>query len=158
MKKQLNELQNADVSSMDKTQLDEYRNKLQAFRSKTAFICNTRLIKTIYMILGYILGISLGVLIARTFIFGSYSIPYIIIMVVLLVLCIAVEVLYRLAKAYGAKCSKCFVEKSMEVKNQYALIAAKQTTEQKQTTEIATEKEQPENVTTKANQNSEQPK
>lgn len=159
MKKQLNEIKNADVSSMDRTQLDTYRNKLQTFKSKTAFFCNTKLIKLIYLILGYSLGITIGVLFAKTLLYGIVYRPYIITMVVLLVVCVVIEILYRTAKSYGEECSKCILEKTIQVKNQYALIAPTPTTEKTETTtETTTEKEQPEKETAETNQNDEQAK
>lgn len=137
MKKEYEKIANANVGEMEKAQLDEFDKELNEFKNKTKFLTNERLLKILYMVFGYALGICLGILLAKTVMDFTYANPLnklcLIFIGVLVVVCIAFEVAYRTMKKIGQKYSKCITEKEGQIKNRYeffkmkeALVASKE--------------------------------
>ncbi len=130
MKEKFNKISTANVNEMEKDQLDEFDKELNKFKNKTKFLTNERLLKILYMVFGYALGIPLGILLAKTVMDFTYANPlnalYLILIGVLGVVCIAVEVAYRTMKKIGQKYSKCITEKEGQIKNRYDFIKMKE--------------------------------
>lgn len=130
MKKEYEKISTANVGEMEKVQLDEFNKELNKFKNKTKFLTNERLLKILYMVFGYALGIPLGILLAKTVMDFTYANPlntlYLIFIGVLGVVCIAVEVAYRTMKKIGQKYSKCITEKEGQIKNRYDFIKMKE--------------------------------
>ena len=130
MKKEYEKISTANVGEMEKVQLDEFDKELNKFKNKTKFLTNERLLKILYMVFGYALGIPLGILLAKTVMDFTYANPlnalYLIFIGVLGVVCIAVEVAYRTMKKIGQKYSKCITEKEGQIKNRYDFIKMKE--------------------------------
>lgn len=130
MKEKFNKISTANVNEMEKVQLDEFSKEVEEFKSKTKFLTNERLLKILYMVFGYALGIPLGILLAKTVMDFTYANPlnvlYLILIGVLGVVCIAVEVAYRTMKKIGQKYSKCITEKEGQIKNRYDFIKMKE--------------------------------
>lgn len=130
MKEKFNKISTANVGEMEKTQLDEFDKELNEFKNKTKFLTNERLLKILYMVFGYALGIPLGIFLAKTVMDFIYANPlntlYLIFIGVLIVVCIAFEVAYRTMKRIGQKYSKCITEKEGQIKNRYDFIKMKE--------------------------------
>ncbi len=150
MKVKFSKIKNTDVSTMDKTQLDEFNKEIHDFKDQTKFVRNSQLLKILYYIFGYGFGIGLGVCLAKLLLGYVYTksaqVNLIVITCVLVVVCIAFEVLYRTLKNLGNNYSKCIDEKLMHIKNQYSLLQTKeeliknaQTTKDNSTEESAKE-------------------
>lgn len=134
MKINAKEIKNKDVKTMNKEQLNAFSEEVKAFEKQTKFIRNLSLIRVLYYVFGYAFGIGLGLCIGKNLLNYIYNnpinIPLIILSCILLVVCITLEVLYRVAKRSGAEYSKIFIEKSAEIKNQYDLLNAKEKSEE----------------------------
>lgn len=130
MKEKFNKISTANVNEMEKDQLDEFSKEVEEFKSKTKFLRNGTLLKTLYIVFGYIFGLSLGALIvitARNFIASNgASVKYLIGLIVVGAICIALEVLYRLGKKVGQKYSACITEKEGQIKNRYEFFKMKE--------------------------------
>ncbi len=130
MKEKFNKISTANVNEMGKDQLDEFSKEVEEFKSKTKFLRNGTLLKTLYMVFGYIFGLSLGALIvltARNFIASSgASVKYLIGLIIVGAICIALEVLYRIGKRVGQKYSTCITEKEGQIKNRYEFFKMKE--------------------------------
>lgn len=130
MKEKFNKISTANVNEMEKDQLDEFSKEVEEFKSKTKFLRNGTLLKTLYMVFGYIFGLSLGALIvftARNFIASNgASVKYLIGLIIVGAICIALEVLYRLGKKVGQKYSACITEKEGQIKNRYEFFKMKE--------------------------------
>ena len=57
MKEKYNKISTANVNEMEKDQLDEFSKEVEEFKSKTKFLRNGTLLKTLYMVFGYFFGI-----------------------------------------------------------------------------------------------------
>ena len=134
MKINAKEIKNKDVKTMNKEQLNAFSEEVKAFEKQTKFIRNLSLIRVLYYVFGYAFGIGLGLCIGKNLLNYIYNNPInitlIILSCILLVVCITLEVLYRVAKGTGAEYSKIFIEKSAEIKNQYDLLNAKEKSEE----------------------------
>ena len=134
MKINAKELKNKYVKNMNKEQLNAFSEEVKAFEKQTKFIRNLSLIRVLYYVFGYAFGIGLGLCIGKNLLNYIYNNPInitlIILSCILLVVCITLEVLYRVAKRSGAEYSKIFIEKSAEIKNQYDLLNAKEKSEE----------------------------
>lgn len=134
MKINAKEIKNKDVKTMNKEQLNAFSEEVKAFEKQTKFIRNLSLIRVLYYVFGYAFGIGLGLCIGKNLLNYIYNNPInitlIILSCILLVVCITLEVLYRVAKRTGAEYSKIFIEKSAEIKNQYNLLNAKEKSEE----------------------------
>ncbi len=134
MKINAKEIKNKDVKTMNKEQLNAFSEEVKAFEKQTKFIRNLSLIRILYYVFGYAFGIGLGLCIGKNLLNYIYNNPInitlIILSCILLVVCITLEVLYRVAKRTGAEYSKIFIEKSAEIKNQYDLLNAKEKSEE----------------------------
>lgn len=134
MKINAKEIKNKDVKTMNKEQLNAFSEEVKAFEKQTKFIRNLSLIRVLYYVFGYAFGIGLGLCIGKNLLNYIYNNPIniqlIILSCILLVVCITLEVLYRVAKRTGAEYSKIFIEKSAEIKNQYDLLNAKEKSEE----------------------------
>ena len=130
MKINAEEIKNKDVKSMDKTQLDEFKKEIDTFASKTKFIRNTHLLKILYYVFGYALGIGVGLFFGRvlmTYIYtGRIPMKSLGLACVLLVVCVTVEVVYRVAKHKGIKYSKIITDKLNEINTQFTLLEMKE--------------------------------
>lgn len=130
MKEKFNKISTANVNEMEKDQLDEFSKEVEEFKSKTKFLRNGTLLKTLYMVFGYIFGLSLGALIvitARNFIASNgASVKYLIGLIIVGAICIALEVLYRIGKRVGQKYSTCITEKEGQIKNRYEFFKMKE--------------------------------
>lgn len=130
MKEKFNKISTANVNEMEKDQLDEFSKEVEEFKSKTKFLRNGTLLKTLYMVFGYIFGLSLGALIvltARNFIASNgASVKYLIGLIIVGAICIALEVLYRVGKRVGQKYSACITEKEGQIKNKYEFFKMKE--------------------------------
>ena len=130
MKEKFNKISTANVNEMEKDQLDEFSKEVEEFKSKTKFLRNGTLLKTLYMVFGYIFGLSLGALIvltARNFIASNgASVKYLIGLIIVGAICIALEVLYRVGKRVGQKYSTCITEKEGQIKNRYEFFKIKE--------------------------------
>ena len=130
MKTTADEIKNKDVKSMDKAQLDEFKKEFDTFTEKTKFIRNARLLKILYYVFGYALGICVGLCIGKvlmTYIYsGVFSVKYFVIACVLLVVCIAFEVLYRVAKHKGNNYNTIINDKLIDIKAQYSFFEMKE--------------------------------
>lgn len=130
MKEKFNKISTANVNEMEKDQLDEFSKEVEEFKSKTKFLRNGTLLKTLYIVFGYIFGLSLGALIvftARNFIASSgASVKYLIGLIIVGAICIALEVLYRIGKRVGQKYSTCITEKEGQIKNRYEFFKMKE--------------------------------
>lgn len=130
MKEKFNKISTANVNEMEKDQLDEFSKEVEEFKSKTKFLRNGTLLKTLYMVFGYIFGLSLGALIvitARNFIAsGGAGVKYLIGLIIVGAICIALEVLYRVGKRVGQKYSTCLAEKEGQIKNRYEFFKMKE--------------------------------
>lgn len=130
MKEKFNKISTANVNEMEKDQLDEFSKEVEEFKSKTKFLRNGTLLKTLYMVFGYIFGLSLGALIvltARNFIASNgASVKYLIGLIIVGAICIALEVLYRIGKRVGQKYSTCLTEKEGQIKNRYEFFKMKE--------------------------------
>ncbi len=130
MKEKFNKISTANVNEMEKDQLDEFSKEVEEFKSKTKFLRNGTLLKTLYMVFGYIFGLSLGALIvltARNFIASNgASVKYLIGLIIVGAICIALEVLYRVGKRVGQKYSACITEKEGQIKNRYEFFKMKE--------------------------------
>lgn len=130
MKEKFNKISTANVNEMGKDQLDEFSKEVEEFKSKTKFLRNGTLLKTLYMVFGYIFGLSLGALIvitARNFIASNgASVKYLIGLIIVGAICIALEVLYRIGKRVGQKYSTCITEKEGQIKNRYEFFKMKE--------------------------------
>lgn len=130
MKEKFNKISTANVNEMEKDQLDEFSKEVEEFKSKTKFLRNGTLLKTLYMVFGYIFGLSLGALIvitARNFIASNgASVKYLIGLIIVGAICIALEVLYRVGKRVGQKYSTCITEKEGQIKNRYEFFKMKE--------------------------------
>lgn len=134
MKINAEEIKNKDVKTMNKEQLNAFSEEVNAFEKQTKFIRNLSLIKILYYVFGYAFGIGLGLCIGKNLLsyiyYGVVNNTLIILACILLVVCITLEVLYRVAKKSGAEYSKIFIEKSAEIKNQYNQLNAKEKSEE----------------------------
>ena len=130
MKEKYNKISTANVNEMEKDQLDEFSKEVEEFKSKTKFLRNGTLLKTLYMVFGYFFGLCLGALIVftvRNFIATSGAgVKYLIGLIIVGAICIALEVLYRIGKKVGQKYSKCITEKEGQIKNRYDFIKMKE--------------------------------
>lgn len=130
MKEKFNKISTANVNEMEKDQLDEFSKEVEEFKSKTKFLRNGTLLKTLYMVFGYIFGLCLGALIvltARNFIASNgASVKYLIGLIIVGAICIALEVLYRVGKRVGQKYSACITEKEGQIKNRYEFFKMKE--------------------------------
>lgn len=130
MKEKFNKISTANVNEMEKDQLDEFSKEVEEFKSKTKFLRNGTLLKTLYMVFGYIFGLSLGALIVittRNFIASNgASVKYLIGLIIVGAICIALEVLYRIGKRVGQKYSTCLAEKEGQIKNRYEFFKMKE--------------------------------
>ncbi len=130
MKEKFNKISTANVNEMEKDQLDEFSKEVEEFKSKTKFLRNGTLLKTLYIVFGYIFGLSLGALIvftARNFIASNgASVKYLIGLIIVGAICIALEVLYRVGKRVGQKYSACITEKEGQIKNRYEFFKMKE--------------------------------
>ena len=88
------------------------------------------MLKTLYIVFGYIFGLSLGALIVittRNFIASNgASVKYLIGLIIVGAICIALEVLYRIGKRVGQKYSTCLAEKEGQIKNRYEFFKMKE--------------------------------
>ena len=130
MKEEFNKISTAHVNEMEKDQLDEFSKEVEEFKSKTKFLRNETLLKTLYMVFGYFFGFCLGLLIvltARNFIaeIGA-GVKYLIGLIIVGAICIAIEVLYRVGKRVGQKYSICIIEKQSQIKNRYEFFKMKE--------------------------------
>ena len=129
MKIKADEIKNKDVKSMNNKQLIEFNNQLKTFKTKTKFLRNLQLLKILYCVFGYAFGLCLGICIAKVIIpyiyYRTFNVKYIVLGCILLAVCIALEVLYRVAKHFGKKYSTIVTEKSIEIQNQYTLLNQK---------------------------------
>ena len=130
MKEKFNKISTANVNEMEKEQLDEFSKEVEKFKSKTKFIRNETLLKTLYMVFGYFFGLCLGALIvltARNFIVASGAgVKYLIGLIIVGAICIALEVLFRVGKSVGKKYSTCISEKEGQIKNRYDFLKMKE--------------------------------
>ena len=130
MKIKADEIKNKDVKSMNNEQLIEFNNQLKAFNTHTKFLRNLQLLKILYCVFGYAFGLGLGICIAKVLFpyiyYGVFNVKYIVLGCILLAVCIALEVLYRVAKHFGKKFSTIVTEKSIEIQNQYTLLNPKE--------------------------------
>ncbi len=130
MKEKFNKISTANVNEMEKDQLDEFSKEVEEFKSKTKFLRNGTLLKTLYMVFGYIFGLCLGALIVittRNFIASSGAgVKYLIGLIIVGAICIALEVLYRVGKRVGQKYSACITEKEGQIKNRYEFFKMKE--------------------------------
>ena len=130
MKIKADEIKNKDVKSMNNEQLIEFNNQLKTFKTKTKFLRNLQLLKILYCVFGYAFGLGLGICIAKVLFpyiyYGVFNVKYLVLGCILLAVCIALEVLYRVAKHFGKKYSDIVTEKSIEIQNQYTLLNPKE--------------------------------
>lgn len=130
MKEKFNKISTANVNEMEKEQLDEFSKEVEEFKSKTKFIRNETLLKTLYMVFGYFFGLCLGALIVltvRNFITASGAgVKYLIGLIIVGAICIALEVLFRVGKSVGKKYSTCISEKEGQIKNRYDFLKMKE--------------------------------
>lgn len=130
MKEKFNKISTANVNEMEKEQLDEFSKEVEEFKSKTKFIRNETLLKTLYVVLGYFFGFGLGALIvltARNFIASSGAgVKYLIGLIIVGAICIALEVLFRVGKSVGKKYSTCISEKEGQIKSRYDFLKMKE--------------------------------
>lgn len=129
MKIKADEIKNKDVKSMNNEQLIEFNNQLKTFKTKTKFLRDLQLLKILYCVFGYAFGLGLGICIAKVIIpyiyYGAFNVKYIVLSCILLAVCIALEVLYRVAKHFGKKYSTIVTEKTIEIQSQYNLLNQK---------------------------------
>lgn len=126
MKTDAKEIQNKDVKSMNRAQLDEFNDRVNAFAEKTKFFRNLRLLKILYYVFSYTFGIGAGLCFSKVlmnYIYtGDVNVKFLVLACIFVGICITGEILYRTARRCGKKYAALLDDTLAEIRNRYALL------------------------------------